>query len=987
MSDWNPLRVTMSIYEVEGDNQYFDPGKYIATVKLNSGANIQLDLADPENSGSLYLKDQFDTLRISLKEKTSSQGYGSVSFDAEMFRDHPVTKQWITLSSSSLSDAFKGEVGRDQRGTPRIYLGYDAIPHNEGESRGRVPSKRTKETSQQDRGSHDSRRKRSDRGNMGSGKLVVRQNKSRVVTQREKGSTKTTKVEKQLSGSARGSQLGGSIRMSGTSVPARAEQQQLSASKNRTSARVEQQISASRTGVSVREENLNSSKSRTSSNRVSKRTAQAFGAFGRTSGIVKGGLEHDEVERDLTIKTKSLADKLIKDKSAIQAEENRLIGKLKIFEASNAKLDRDEQEITILKNKAERDLESIKSEAISIQREEAKIQNDLIRELERLEQEHADIEARLEDEQMAASASAGGRITLGSLFIEHEDQINGMKQETQMVLDEIKDAILSNQIPIEESSFDPIFREDMERHALDIIDKEKQRYEIELDIIEMEGDSKGDHVAAEINEASLNYQRSQRDALQKEYNRVTSMYDDLSNDIRRELDDELRELDQLRDYHRRLEDDRDHFRFAIDGLKNDASMTYSLDAGSGPVNKFGKGRADGYVSHDDEIRKKLSECEEAEQARREAEIELDRLYDNWRSKIDRELDAAYVKVSAPSDRSQLKEISSLIIENDKVTRSLNSLLADKERLENLLYLRKTNHRLTSIVSLDHKSLNSRVSSIKKEDRELMDELNKSDNALLNKNTALRELDDKIRVLSRKYADLEAEAQEKKGLISSLRIKHDHIRLEIDRLRGLINEEELGRLDLDIRNKESRLRDLQASVDEAELILSEWREKIILKQRLVKSRTQSRVLLFEPDPNDPVDQYIADYVLSHVTTVPVKKIAHNRYLFGTRNIDIIRNPNGAIKVKMLNGELWDLEQFIDMYHDKELQKLDVLGDNEELVVDEKDDYRYQENVRLRDNGAAPRYYEENSRLGETFQGWDAYTDIGRSSKKTRKSRHY
>lgn len=41
----------------------------------------------------------------------------------------------------------------------------------------------------------------------------------------------------------------------------------------------------------------------------------------------------------------------------------------------------------------------------------------------------------------------------------------------------------------------------------------------------MEGDSRGDIVAAEINEASLNYQRSQRDALQKEYDRVTSMYD------------------------------------------------------------------------------------------------------------------------------------------------------------------------------------------------------------------------------------------------------------------------------------------------------------------------------------------------------------------------------------------------------------------------------------------------------------------------------
>jgi len=318
------------------------------------------------------------------------------------------------------------------------------------------------------------------------------------------------------------------------------------------------------------------------------------------------------------------------------------------------------------------------------------------------------------------------------------------------------------------------------------------------------------------------------------------------------------------------------------------------------------------------------------------------------------------------------------------------LLTDKERLENLLYLRKSNQRMTGVVKVDSRGSNGRLASIKKEDRELMDELNKSDNALLSKNTALRELDDKIRVLSRKYADLEAEAQERKGLISSLRIKHDQVRLEIERLRGLINEDELARLEVEIRNKEQRLRNLQAEVDELELIVVEWREKIILKQKLVKSRTQSRVLLFEPDPNDPVDQYLADYVLSHVTTVPVKKIAKNKYLFGTHNIDIVTDRNGAIKVHMLNGELWSLEQFIDMYHDKELQKLDALGDNEELVVDEKDDYKYQENIRLHGNKGGNYQYEyaDDSRMGETFHGHDDYraSEFDRGSRRSNK-RHY
>jgi hypothetical protein len=133
----------------------------MAHIKLNSGANIQLDLDDPDNSGSLYLKDQYDTLRIAIKDKSTQQNFGSVSFDAETFRDNSVGKQWITLHNSSLSDAFQGDIGRDQRDTPRILVGYDSIPQNEGDERGRTTAKRTKETSQLDRGSHDSRRKRS----------------------------------------------------------------------------------------------------------------------------------------------------------------------------------------------------------------------------------------------------------------------------------------------------------------------------------------------------------------------------------------------------------------------------------------------------------------------------------------------------------------------------------------------------------------------------------------------------------------------------------------------------------------------------------------------------------------------------------------------------------------------------------------------------------------------------------------------------------
>ena len=68
------------------------------------------------------------------------------------------------------------------------------------------------------------------------------------------------------------------------------------------------------------------------------------------------------------------------------------------------------------------------------------------------------------------------------------------------------------------------------------------------------------------------------------------------------------------------------------------------------------------------------------------------------------------------------------------------------------------------------------------------------------------------------------------------------------------------------------------------------------------------------------------------------------MFGTRNIEVIEDSSGAW-VKTIEGERIDLEKFLGSYHDKEMQKLDVLGDNEELVVDEQDDYKYQANARI------------------------------------------
>ena len=434
MTDWTPLRVTLSILEVEGDDKYFDPGRWVALVKLNSGANFQLDLGDPENSGSVHLKEQFDTLRITVKDKSKGTVYGSVSFDVETFRDHPVTKQWISLHSSSLSDAFKGEIGKDQRHTPRILLGYDAIPHSGEENRGRTTSKRTKETSQLERGSDDSRRKKSARDKQRAGgnliiKSLMEGSRSRIINPKETSVTKVTKVERQGSGSNRGS---------------KAEPSRFSSSFTK---RVGKGISASP-------------------------------QFTRSSGIrslLVGGFEHGEVEKDIGNKTNNIVADFHRETGAIAAEENRILKKLELWEESNAKLDQDEKVLKLLRDKAAKDLDNIKLEARTIQKDEENKQRELIGELETLEQELEDIENQLRDEEAINRQTGGGQLTIGGIELRDEQEINAIKQETELVLSEIRDAIKRNQITADESSFDPLFREDLDNHAKDLIEKRKTK--------------------------------------------------------------------------------------------------------------------------------------------------------------------------------------------------------------------------------------------------------------------------------------------------------------------------------------------------------------------------------------------------------------------------------------------------------------------------------------------------------------------------------
>lgn len=103
----------------------------------------------------------------------------------------------------------------------------------------------------------------------------------------------------------------------------------------------------------------------------------------------------------------------------------------------------------------------------------------------------------------------------------------------------------------------------------------------------------------------------------------------------------------------------------------------------------------------------------------------------------------------------------------------------------------------------------------------------------------------------------------------------------------------------------------------------------MKTKIVNKRSATQAFHYDYDPHDPVDSTIGQYLNAKGQSVPVKRIDTNKYLFGTKHIDVYERQ-GQFYVND-NGRTIDLDIFLDTFQGEEMQKLHVMDSNQELVV--------------------------------------------------------
>ena len=101
-------------------------------------------------------------------------------------------------------------------------------------------------------------------------------------------------------------------------------------------------------------------------------------------------------------------------------------------------------------------------------------------------------------------------------------------------------------------------------------------------------------------------------------------------------------------------DERERLRKKTEGLRSEITVSMGFEL-------------ENEKDIDDEIRKKLNEVEEAEKLRKDAQAELDKIYEEWSNK------KVYSNINSGRDQDQLDEIKQLIKENNEVARSVNEL--------------------------------------------------------------------------------------------------------------------------------------------------------------------------------------------------------------------------------------------------------------------------------------------------------------------------
>lgn len=467
-----------------------------------------------------------------------------------------------------------------------------------------------------------------------------------------------------------------------------------------------------------------------------------------------------------------------------------------------------------------------------------------------------------------------------------------------------------------------VFRDDNFLNNVDsdtkkLLEKERERYNVELDVLDLENKCRSDGYildekdhAIGLKDANIQYQKSHLEALKNELARANKYYDQILDDVKRKIDEEAKDIKDLEKELKAKKDERERLRKRTEGLRSELNSN-SLDF-----------EVENEKNLDAKIKQKLAQVEEAEKQRKNAQKELDRIYTEWNEKLTSQVNIAYANSVNARDQEQLKEIKQLIKDNDDVARSVNELL--------------------EVFDFDIQGMTDTLQRLKDEDSLISDEMKRAEDAIQAKQHTLKYLEERVLSLQQQLESLRSESDERRVHIEQLKLQVEAARAEIEAAGG--DDEEVEELEKKLAAKQAEVRALEEQVREKELLYDEWREKVNVKQRVINRRSKSRKREYIPDSTDEADLIVADYINSTADPVPIQKLSFRNYLFGTRSIKIEEDSKLGPIVVLGKGEAMKLADFLECYADEEKRRLDDMNQSEEIVVNEKGDTQYRKSMR-------------------------------------------
>lgn len=620
------------------------------------------------------------------------------------------------------------------------------------------------------------------------------------------------------------------------------------------------------------------------------------------------GVKTEDFEKHMESITNELIDEVNRQKKQLNEETEEKYNKIKDLEKYQDSIANDELDLKRISDRAVQSLDDTKKYLAQVKKEQSEEQRLLLDQIKSLEKELDSVDNELalaEQEHEEITMSIRKQKIIPDKKNGEDERLAALRKEADDLLTEIANAVRSGQVaPDFEIYRDANFLENIDADTQRLLEKENERYNVELDVIDLETKCRNDtytldekdHTAG-IKDANIAYQNNHLEALKNELARANKYYDLILEEVKTKIDEESKEIKDLELELRTKKTEREQLRKNTESLRSEINMSMAVDDHN-----------DGNL--DDQIRLKLQQLEIAEKERRDAQSELDKIYEDWGVNLKALVHKAYSSNINGRDPEQLDQIKQLITENDEVARLVNDLFEQKEQLENKLYLQKTKSRLAETFSTDIQKMSETLERLREEDQLILAELKRAEDSIQTKKHTITYLDDRIDSLKTQLETLQAETAERRAHIEQLKGEIENAQIDIDKIDSKADDGELNSLRNQIKAKEIEIEELERQVKDKEALYDEWRERVSVKEKIVNLRSKSRKREYVPDPSDEADIIIAKHVNETDDILNIHRLAYRRYSIGGKTVNIEEDSKLGPVVILENGKFMRLKDYLN-----------------------------------------------------------------------------